>query len=155
VRLRVVAVGRLKAGFARDGCARYIDRIRHPCAAEVVEGREPRRGSGGTGDRWRTAEATALRSAARGTTVALDETGRQFDSRGFARWLGTQRDRSVSEISFLVGGPDGLDESVREAAGMVWSLGTLTMPHDLARLVLCEQLYRATAILARSPYHRD
>ena len=155
MRLHVVAVGRLKAGYAREGCAPYLERIRHPFSASLIEVREPRRGRGGKVDRWRAQEAEALRSAADGALVALDERGRQFDSRGFARWLGEQRDRSVGAMSFLVGGPDGLDPALRASAALTWSLGKLTMPHDLARLVLCEQLYRATTILAGSPYHRD
>lgn len=155
MRLRVVAVGRLKAGYARDGCGLFLERIRQPFSADVVEVREPRRGRGGAVGRWRAEEAAALRAGSTGALVALDESGRQFGSRAFARWLGEQRDRGVGAMSFLVGGPDGLDEELRAEAALTWSLGTLTMPHDLARLVLCEQLYRATSILAGSPYHRD
>lgn len=153
--LRIVAVGRLRAGFAQDGCDEYLKRIRRPFTTEVVCVREPRRGRGGTVDRWRRDEADALRAGTRGLAVAMDERGRQWDSSGFARWLGEQRDRSVSAISFLVGGPDGLDASLRDEAQSTWSLGSLTLPHDLARLVLCEQLYRATTILAGAPYHRE
>ncbi len=155
MQLRVVAVGRLKASFARDGCDDYLNRIRRPFTTEVVCVREPRRGRGGSVERWRAEEATALRAGCHGVVVALDERGRQWDSRAFADWLGDQRDRSVSAVSFVVGGPDGLEAALRASAQRVWSLGSLTMPHDLARLVLCEQLYRATSILAGSPYHRD
>lgn len=89
-----------------------------------------------------------------GLVVALDEGGHTWDSQGFARWLADRRDEGVPEVAFIIGGPDGLDPSVRKRANKIWSLGRITLPHEMARLVLAEQLYRAGMILAGAPYHR-
>ena len=87
--------------------------------------------------------------------VALDEHGRQLDSLAFARRLGEWQDQGRSEIAFLIGGPDGLAPSLLEQADAVIALGSMTWPHRLVRVLLAEQLYRASAILAGHPYHRS
>ena len=89
------------------------------------------------------------------TVLALDERGRQWDSRGFAGYVAALRDRATPCLALVIGGPDGLDPAVRERADRVWALGQLTMSHELARLVLAEQLYRAATIMTGLPYHRD
>lgn len=157
MKLKLVAVGRLKHGHALEGCANYAQRLSRMMPFEEVAVRDARRTRSGDVARWKAEEAQALRAALpkSGLVVALDEQGRQFTSRGFAQWLGKARDRSVGTISFLIGGPDGLDPALRTEADLVWALGQLTMPHDLARLVLMEQLYRAANILAGTRYHRD
>lgn len=157
MKLRLVAVGRLKHGHAATGCAMYAERLGRLLPFEAVEVRDARRTKRGDPLRWKAEEADALRAALPGSglVIALDERGRQFDSRGFARWLGKARDRGVPHASFLIGGPDGLDPALRASADLVWALGQLTMPHDLARLVLMEQLYRAANILSGTRYHRD
>jgi len=112
---------------------------------------------GGDVARYRAEEARGLRAAVPtgATVVALDERGTEYDSLSFAAWLGQQRDRSVPAMAFLIGGPDGLDPDLRASAQRTWSLGRLTLPHELARLVLLEQLYRAGSILQGTPYHRE
>lgn len=150
----MVAVGRLKLEYAQLGCAEYAARLQHSFPIEIHEIRDvPRRGEL---DRARAEEARGLRAAVPpgAVLVAMDERGHEWDSPGFATWLGQQRDQSVPAVAFLIGGPDGLDPEVRAAARRVWSLGRLTLPHELARLVLLEQLYRAATILAGLPYHR-
>ena len=86
---------------------------------------------------------------------ALDEGGRSLHSRAFATLLGRWHDEGIGETAFAIGGADGLDESVRQRAQFTLSLGALTWPHMLVRLLLAEQLYRANAILQGHPYHRD
>jgi 23S rRNA (pseudouridine1915-N3)-methyltransferase len=89
--------------------------------------------------------------------VFLDSRGRQLSSRELASWLGARRDQGFQHIVFAIGPPDGWSESTRELAsaqsGLLLSFGPITMPHELARLVLAEQLYRACTILAGHPYH--
>ena len=85
--------------------------------------------------------------------VACDETGTEMNSRQFASWL-TARHDSASHVVFVVGGAYGLDNRVRSSASMLLSLSRFTLPHDLARLVLAEQLYRAGTIARREPYHK-
>lgn len=156
MKILVVAVGRLKAEYARLGCARFLERLGHLESVEMVEVADVRRRKGDDVDRWRADEAEALLDAVPpgAVTVALDERGREWTSPEFAEWLGEQRDLGVPAVAFLIGGPDGLDRRVRKAATRVWRLGRTTMSHELARLVLCEQLYRAATILRGMPYHR-
>lgn len=85
--------------------------------------------------------------------VACDERGESFSSERFAAWLGEQRD-CAQDVAFVIGGAYGLDEAVRERATRRLALAPWTLPHDLARLVLAEQLYRAGAILRGEPYHK-
>lgn len=85
--------------------------------------------------------------------VLCDSRGRQMSSGAFAKWLGTRRDQGAQHIAFAVGPPNGWSDAVRERAGLLLSLGPLTLPHALARLVLAEQVYRAFTILAGHPYH--
>ncbi|HKW89868.1 MAG TPA: 23S rRNA (pseudouridine(1915)-N(3))-methyltransferase RlmH [Candidatus Acidoferrales bacterium] len=119
----------------------YVARIRHFAQVEITEVRE---GS----------EATLkkLKIEPGAMTVLLDAAGKQFTSAEFARWLGDLRDRGTRELVFLCGGAEGFPETLRREAKHKLSLSTLTMPHEFARVVLAEQIYRAFAILAGHPY---
>jgi 23S rRNA (pseudouridine1915-N3)-methyltransferase len=101
-------------------------------------------------------EAQRLLGAADGADliVALDERGKTLGSEAFARWLGAQRDDGRRAIAFLIGGADGHGDAVSVGVPFKMSLGPMTLPHGLARIVLAEQLYRAATILAGHPYHR-
>lgn len=116
---------------------------------------------------WAEAESLVFRSSAalfdwttrlRGRTspalVLLDERGRQFSSESFAQWLGRQRDSGLRHAVFCIGPADGWTAPDRERASLMLSLSPMTLPHELARVVLSEQLYRAFTILAGHPYHR-
>ena len=87
--------------------------------------------------------------------VLLDERGQQLSSEGFAALLGRWRDDGVREARFLIGAADGHGDAVREKADLLIAFGGMTWPHMLARAMLAEQLWRATAILAGHPYHRS
>ena len=89
------------------------------------------------------------------TAVALDERGEIMPSPAFARLIARERDAGCAQMVFLIGGPDGLNESVRRTTGYRLSFGPMVWPHMLARVMLAEQLYRAATILAGLPYHRD
>jgi len=119
----------------------YVARIRH--FAEVAIN-EPRDAS--------PAAARKIRFEPGGVVILLDAAGKQFTSQQFARWLGDLRDRGVREVVFLCGGAEGFPEELRKMATQKLSLSTLTMPHEFARVVLAEQIYRAFAILAGHPY---
>ena len=90
----------------------------------------------------------------RAMLVLLDSRGRQMTSEAFAAWLGARRDEGVQETVFAVGPADGWTEAARARAQLVLSLGSMTMAHGLARLVMAEQIYRAVTILTGHPYHR-
>jgi 23S rRNA (pseudouridine1915-N3)-methyltransferase len=86
------------------------------------------------------------------TSVLLDAAGKAYDSVAFAKWLGEQRDRGTREIIFVCGDADGFPEALREQVRQVVSLSAMTYSHELARVMLAEQIYRALAILSGSPY---
>jgi len=86
-------------------------------------------------------------------TVLLDARGRSMTSEAFAAWLGARRDEGAQQVVFAVGPPDGWTESARTSARLLLSLGPFTLAHPLARLVMAEQIYRATTILTGHPYH--
>ncbi len=88
-------------------------------------------------------------------TIMLDEKGSQFSSVEFAQLLEKWRDEGMRETRFLIGAADGFDKNERESADQLIAFGRCTWPHLIARSMLCEQLYRATSILAKHPYHRE
>lgn len=95
----------------------------------------------------------ADKGAAKSTLVLLDPRGKEFSSEQFAKFLGDYQERNPSTLVFAIGGADGFSNATRSAAQYTISLGKLTLAHELARVVLLEQIYRAFTILKRHPYH--
>ena len=159
MRLIVAAVGRLKDGAERALLARYQERLA-PLAKRLglapVVWHETGESRAGDAYRRREEEGAALLKLARGADfiVALDAGGRALGSEAFARLLAEKRDGGTQVAGILIGGPDGLSDGVRTAAHLRLSLGAMTLPHGLARIVIAEQLYRAATILSGHPYHR-
>ncbi|HEX3405791.1 MAG TPA: 23S rRNA (pseudouridine(1915)-N(3))-methyltransferase RlmH [Caulobacteraceae bacterium] len=154
MRISLICVGRLgpapEAALARAYAERASAAGRALGLAPVeiveVEARKP----------GKAAEAEAILAKAEGARlIACDERGKSFASRDFATRLAALRDDGLRQLAFAIGGADGLDPAVREAAADVLSFGPQTWPHALARVMLAEQVYRAVAILAGAPYHRD
>lgn len=159
MRITIASIGRIKAGADRDLLARYVDRARKsgpslgfsgPEIIELAESRASR-----AQDR-KQAEAEALLAALpeRCIVVALDERGKTMPSEDFANRIGRWRDDGISDIAFVIGGPDGHGEALIARADMKLSFGAMTWPHQLVRILLAEQIYRAMSILAGHPYHR-
>ena len=98
------------------------------------------------------ADALARRN---GPLIVLDEAGKSLTSRAFTDRLQGWIERGDSDVTFVIGGADGLDDKIRARADMVLSFGPMTWPHMLARVLLCEQIWRSISILTRHPYHRD
>lgn len=144
MKLTVVTVGAPKFQFVRAGVELYEKRLQATggFAWITVKGSN------------RDIEGEKLLRASRGLRVVLDESGEQVSSQKlaahFSQWEGEGR----REVFFLVGGADGHSPEVKKSADWVWSLGCLTLQHELALLVLVEQLYRAGTILRGKPYHR-
>lgn len=159
MRIGLFAVGRLKAGPEKDLAARYLDRFAKagPAVglelARVVEINESRAANAETRKRD---EATQLDKAlADGSLLLLlDERGKALDSESFATLLGTFRDGGKRDLMIAIGGADGLDPALHARADAVLCLGKMTWPHQLVRILIAEQLYRAVTILAGHPYHR-
>jgi 23S rRNA (pseudouridine1915-N3)-methyltransferase len=141
MRIRFVMLGKARRAEIRALFDDYVGRIRRYADVDIQE--------------LRDASPAALRrfEIEPGTfPVLLDAEGKHFASQQFARWLGDLRDRGTREIAFLCGGAEGFPEDFRAKVKQKISLSTLTMPHEFARVVLAEQIYRAFAILARHPY---
>ncbi len=154
MRLRVFVVGRLKDPSIRDACERYAERIRRYLSFEICEVREA-----GHSDRdaphARRVEATALQRAVPpgNRVIALTRIGIALDSEALAERVATWQ-AEPRDVAIIVGGAHGLDRSIVDVADDTLSLSAMTLPHELARLVLFEQLYRACTILRGEPYHK-
>lgn len=142
-------------GWVAEGFGEYCKRLTHDLPLELVEIRPGLRGKGRDDARAMADEGTAVLAALpRDThTVALDGRGKPWTSEELAEQLAAWR-MSGRDLAFLIGGPDGHARSVLEHADQRWSLGPLTLPHMLVRLLLVEQLYRANSLLKGHPYHR-
>lgn len=153
----MVAVGRLKKGWAADACADYQRRSQRLLPIDVHEVRDVPRRKGEPATQVMAKEAEGIAAAIEGAevVVCLDERGKGMSSRAFADWLAELRDTGRRSVAFVIGGPDGLDPALRGRADRLWALGPATMPHELARVVLMEQIYRAGTLWAGLPYHRD
>lgn len=157
MRLTLVCVGRAKPGAERDLAARYLERARaagRPIGL-AIESRELEEGRTRRAEDRKADEAKAiLAEAGAGRLIAFDEAGAALDSLGFAALVGSARDEAASALTLVIGGPDGLDGAVRRRAQAVVAFGAMTWPHQLARIMACEQIYRAVTILGGHPYHR-
>lgn len=157
--ITLIAIGRLKAGPERDLAARYMDRARKQGralaleVAEVIELPEAR-GSDAARRKREEAEAIDARLPGGAEVIALDERGRQMGSEAFAAHLAERRDGGLRHLVIVIGGPDGLDTRFRERSSMAVALGRMTWPHQIARILAAEQIYRTTTIIAGHPYHR-
>ena len=155
MKARLIAVGERAPGWVAEGFAEYRKRLSHWLPLDLVEIEPGLRGKGRDAVRAMQDEGGRVLAAVPRNThvVALDGRGRAYSSEQLAQrlehWRGQGRD-----LAFLVGGPEGHAPGVLARADESWSLGPLTLPHMLVRLVLAEQLYRAAALLANHPYHR-
>lgn len=158
MKIAILAVGRLKAGPERELFERYFDRAaavgrRLGLSFALNEFPESRAASGET-RKEREAETILAKSRRDAVLIALDERGRALDSAAFAERLRAWRDGGKGEVTVAIGGPDGLGEAVLAGADLRLALGAMTWPHQLVRIMLAEQLYRAVTILSGHPYHR-
>jgi 23S rRNA (pseudouridine1915-N3)-methyltransferase len=146
----LLAVGRLRPA-CRELCDTYLKRMGRSARVSEREVRESRR----PGAEGRREEGRRLLDQVpeRATVVALDGGGRTWSSAELAREVDRWR-LAARPVAFVIGGSTGLDDTVLERADRTWSLGPLTLPHELARVIVCEQLYRAFSILEGKPYHK-
>ena len=160
MQILLASVGRLKAGPERDLCSRYLARaaaMARPLGVAAVEAREFDEGRGRRPADRKAEEAKALRAIlpAGARLVLLDERGKALSSEAFAADIGKSRDAGLPALVLAIGGPDGHDPALVADASLVLAFGAMTWPHQLARIMAAEQIYRALTILAGHPYHRS
>jgi 23S rRNA (pseudouridine1915-N3)-methyltransferase len=141
MKIRLIMLGKTRREEARTLVDDYAGRIKRYAEIEIVEMRD----GGPAALRKLKVDPTAV-------VVLLDAEGKQFTSAQFAKWLGELRDRGIREMVFLCGDAEGFPDELRASAKQKVSLSTFTMPHEFARVLLTEQIYRAFAILAGHPY---
>ncbi len=155
MRLHVISIASHAPDWAAAACRDYARRMPRHLAIEFIDLPPPRPRPPDKARRL-AAEAERLREAAgkSAVRVALDERGTLWTSRQLAsrmeEWM-----MAGGDAAYLIGGPDGHDPALCRAAGERWSLGALTLPHALVRVIVAEQLYRAWTLLSGHPYHRD
>jgi 23S rRNA (pseudouridine1915-N3)-methyltransferase len=157
MKISILAIGRLKSGAEQTLFNRYLDLFnaaaRHlkmpPMAvAEIGESR-----SGSVAERKDAEARELLAKVGSARLVALDEQGQSLTSYEFTAMMSRLRDEAL-DVAFAIGGPDGHGDGLKSAAHFQLSLGRMTLPHGLVRIVLAEQLYRAVTIMRGHPYHR-
>lgn len=155
MRARLISVGERMPAWVADGFAEYRKRLSRELPLELVEIALGARGKGRDPARAIADEGGAVLAALPKDihVVALDSRGKPWSSEQLAKQLAGWR-MSGRDLAILIGGPDGHASDVLARADQRWSLGPLTLPHMLVRLVVAEQLYRATSIIAGHPYHR-
>ena len=155
----VVAVGRLKSGPERELATRYAERfealsrglgLSGPVITELAESQA----RSATERKAQEAQALLGLIPVEAHAISMDEQGETLSSDAFAQNISTWRDGGRKSLVFVIGGADGLGAAVRERAPKVLSFGKMTMPHQIVRVLLLEQLYRTATILSGHPYHR-
>jgi 23S rRNA (pseudouridine1915-N3)-methyltransferase len=159
MRVVVIAVGRLKSGPERELVERYSQRFLDLSRRLGFRGLEihevPESRAQDTPVRMAEEAAAIARLIPEGAVaIALDEKGKTLASAAFAEQLGRWRDESTANIVFVIGGADGLSPELRRRLQMTLAFGSATWPHQMVRIMLLEQIYRAATILAGHPYHR-
>ena len=140
MKIRLILLGKTRRSELVALLDEYVKRIGRSCPIEVTEVRDGE------------AAVKKLDMDRAATAVLLDAGGKSYDSDSFAKWIGDQRDRGTREIVFICGDADGFPQPLRERVKQKLSLSAMTYSHELARVMLAEQIYRAFAILSGSPY---
>ena len=156
LKIRIIVVDRTRSGFLREGESFYLRRLRRYIRAEWEQVKPARIVKGKRDEEILNVEGELIsrRISPKDYVVALDRAGEALDSEELARWLELLSRRASGGVSFLIGGPLGLSKSLLDRAQRVLSLSRLTLTHEMSRLLLLEQLYRAMTILKGKKYHK-
>ncbi len=155
--MTLACIGRQKAGAERDLAERYLDRAQAAgrAAGLSFDLREFGESRAKSAPARKAEEASVLRTlAAGGDLILFDERGAVHDSPSFAGLIGRSRDDGNARLLLAIGGADGLDAALRDEARALVAFGAMTWPHQLVRIMACEQIYRAVTLLTGHPYHR-
>lgn len=148
MKLRLIVVGRGAVELA-DFEARFVQRLQPFAPCTVIELPD---GKGRQAAQRKQQEAASILDKVGSQFVLFDEHGRQMSSMQWSEWFGRQQ--GDAQLDFVIGGADGVHESVKSAAAATWGLSQLTLPHQMVRVIALEQFYRAFSILRNHPYHR-
>jgi 23S rRNA (pseudouridine1915-N3)-methyltransferase len=155
VKLSLLCVGRLNLPFANEGCAEFTGRLKRYLALVIHEIKEHKTGRKRDLPLIIATEGEALEQKIPpgAFVIALDQSGKQLSSEGLADLMKDHMLRSIPEWTLLIGGPYGLSDSLKKRADLILSLSPMTLTHQMARLLLLEQLYRCCTIIRNEPYH--
>ena len=152
LRLRIVAVGDIKERFYREAVAEYLKRLGRWAKTEIIEVSEASHVT--DPDKKRTLEGEEILRKVKGKCILADVKGERVKSEDVAALLRDSALAGDSELTFIIGGSNGVSPAVKDRADRTISFGDITLPHQLFRVVLLEQLYRAETILSGTPYHK-
>lgn len=152
MKANIVCVGKIKESYFADAVGEYVKRCSRFGGLNIIE--VPEAPQGKPVEQQKEIESAALMQKAKGYKIAMDFRGRQLDSEGLAALLDELAIKGYGEVSFLVGGSNGHSDALRDGADMVLSMGNYTFPHQLFRVMLAEQIYRAMTINAGVKYHK-
>lgn len=154
--IRIIAIGKLKDPWMKEGTGDLLSRLRPYTRLTITEFSEEKFSSEGEKRRAIEREGALLLAASKNPAllIALDPAGRKMPSEAFADLIREREIAGTGDLVFLIGGPDGLSDEVRERSDLLLSLSEMTFPHTFARLLLLEQIYRAFRIIRGEPYHR-
>jgi 23S rRNA (pseudouridine1915-N3)-methyltransferase len=156
MRIRFLWVGKTKNQSIKSLVADYQDRIGRFVDCEIIEARDLSKKRPVPAAQLVAEEGRELGKhlPEQSRLVALDERGAQFTSPEFARWLEFEQDRGARSITFVIGGPEGLSPDFSSRAHLVLSIGKMTWTHEMCRILIMEQVYRALCIMRKIPYHK-
>jgi 23S rRNA (pseudouridine1915-N3)-methyltransferase len=155
VRVRIIALGHRMPAWVTAGFDDYARRLPREFPLDIVELKPEPRDRGRSVEQLLAAEAKRIAAVSKGChVVALDERGERWTTVRLAQTLRDWRERGV-DVAFVIGSADGLSTDFKRNANVIMSLSALTLPHGLVRVLLAEQLYRATSLLRGHPYHRQ
>lgn len=152
MKINIIAIGKVKEKYFADGVAEYVKRSSRYADMHIIE--LPDAPQGKSPEEQRRIESAQLLEKAKGFTVAMDGRGEELSSEDIARLIKSKQDGGEREISFLIGGSHGHTDELRAKVDKVISFGKITLPHQLFRVILSEQIYRALTINANLPYHK-
>lgn len=156
MKVDILAVGKSMPDWVNAGVKEYLQRFPSQLKLDLIEVVPAKRSKNGSPDAYKREEASNILSKipTDNFVIALEVTGKAFDTPQLAKqlqgWMGLGKN-----VSLIIGGPDGLEQTCIQRADLLWSLSPLTFPHPLVRIILVEQLYRAWSLLNHHPYHRE
>ncbi len=146
IKINIAAVGFIKENYFKEALAEYLKRISRFAEISVLEVPESPKG--------KDAEGRSLLEKSKGCMILLDREGKLVSSEELAEIIEKRASSGISEITFMIGGPEGVSDEVKKASDLTVSFGRITYPHRLIRVILAEQIYRALAIINKTPYHK-